>query len=148
MVSPARNKRINQPLYKKDLKKLYKTIMNSRQPGRGRDMVIISVKTFYKITDVIMRLQFEDGPKYQYKPVAHYLEFICLGNRCSNTNIPVKRHVLSAYLQRAVDRMGIDVRPRKITLNSLYTSGQMNRIANFVGFNLEYECKLYSIPYI
>ncbi len=111
-------------------------------------MVIISVKTFYKIIDVVKKLQFEDGPKYQYRPVADYLEFICLGNRCSNTNFPVKRHVVSAYLKRAVDRMGIDVSPRKITLNSIYTSGEMARIARSVGFDIEYECKLYGILYI
>jgi hypothetical protein len=148
MVSSASIKRINQPLYKKELKKFYKTIMNSQQPNRGRDMVIISIKTFKKITDVINRLQVEDGPKYVYLPVAHYLEYICLGNRYSNSKITVKRHVLSSYLQRAVDRMGIDVKPRKITLNSLYTSGEMIRISYVVGFDLEYECKLYGIPYI
>ena len=121
--------------------------MNSRQPGRGRDMVIVSIETFNKITDALIKYQVKGNPKYGYATVAHYLEHIRTGNRYSQ-NFQIKRHVLSSCLQKVLVRMGIDVSPQKITLNSLYVSGKMDKIAHLVGFDLEYECKLYKIPYI
>ncbi len=148
MINQIRNRRINQPRYKRELQKFYKTIMNSRQAGRGRDMVIISVRTFYRIVEVIRKLQYSADHKNRHPDVASYLEFICLGNRYSESTFPIKRHVLSVYLKRAIVQMKINVSPKQITLNSLYTSGQMIRTAQLVGFDLEYECQIYGIPYI
>lgn len=143
-----KNKRIRLINSDKRLDSFYKSITNSKESGRGKEMILITHKTFSKIAEIIPKLQYKNLGKYYRFDIAQLLTFIVCGARFTELNLPVPRRVLSSYLKEAVELLALDTQDRSVTLNTLYTSGNMIRVAETFNFDIEYECQIYNIPMV
>lgn len=145
----------NKPSKRLDL--FYKSIINSKLPGRGKQMVLVRTKTFYTIARTIRKIQsieLNNRPDIAIILAPIFLEGkrykdLYWGPDCyKHLHRRVPRKVLSSYLQEALKILKIDVEDHKITLNTIYTSGRMIRTAEMFGFDIEYECIYYDIPVV
>ena len=148
----------NKPSKRLDL--FYTSIINSKIPGRGNQMVLVRTETFYKIARTIQKIQsIKLNRKNNRRDIAIILSPIFFeGKRYKDLywgpdsykhlDPPIPSKVLSSYLQEALKILKIDVEGHKITLNTIYTSGRMIRTAEMFGFDIEYECIYYEIPVV
>jgi hypothetical protein len=144
----------------KRLDLFYNSIISSKLPGRGKQMVLVRTETFYKIARMIRKIQsIKLHRKYNRLDIAQILGSIYEGERYKDLyfNLPsryknlflhIPRRVLSSYLQEAIKILKINVEDHKITLNTIYTSGRMIRTAKMFCFDIEYECLYYDIPVV
>lgn len=145
MILSKTNNRIQLKHSSKRLDSFYRSITNSKANGRGRDMILLRPNTFYNIAITIQKLQIINKHKHGSIDIAQVLNSIRAGTRFSDLNVPISRYILTSYLDAAVNILQLDVHNRKITLNTVYTSGKMNETANIYNFDIEYECWYYNI---
>jgi len=144
----------------KDLDYFYNSIVRSKYPGRGKQMVSVRTETFYKIARMIRKIQsIRLRGKYNRLDIAimlgdifkgkHYKDlYLDVPERYRHLTLQIPREVLSSYLQEALVLSNIYVEDHKITLNTIYSSGKMIRTAEKFGFDIEYECLYYNIPIV
>lgn len=131
------------------LDSFYKILTNAQTAGRGIEVLLIKRKTFGKIAETIQKLQINASNHGGYGcDLSQVLLRIYCDGYFNKSHIILSNKVLPAYLTRAVELLEYDVKGRKVTLNTLSTSGKMIKIANIVGFDPEYECMRYGIPVI
>ncbi len=148
----------NKPSKRLDL--FYTSIINSKIPGRGNQMVLVRTETFYKIARTIQKIQsIKLNRKNNRRDIAiilspiffegkRYKDLYGGPNNYTHWRLRASRKMLSSYLQEAIKILKINVEDHKITLNTIYTSGRMIRTAKMFCFDIEYECLYYDIPVV
>lgn len=143
-----KNKRIKSAAHSDLLDSFYKIITNSQTEGRGTETIFIKRGTFYEIAKTIQKLQSNDNKKSYGCDIAQVLLRVYYDGHYSELQMMLPNKTLADYLTKAVEILSYNLKSRKVTLNTLYTSGKILRTAESVGFDPEYECLRYGIPVI
>lgn len=144
-----RIQRIRSDAHTDRLDSFYKILTNAQAAGRGIEVLLIKRNTFAEIAETVQKLQTYASNHRGYGcDLSQVLFRIYCDGYYSKSYIKLSNKILPGYLTRAVEILECDVKGRKVTLNTLSTSGKILEIANIVGFDPEYECMRYGIPVI
>lgn len=146
-----RNQRIKSACKSERLNRFYRTLINAREPGRGKETVVVLPGTFSKIFWKIDQIQCENAMFYmaKYGQFSIILSEIYHGTRFNQLGRKLPSQIITTTLNTTLSVLAIIPSSKfRITLRTIYLSGFLRRVARDHQFDLKPELIYYKVPYI
>jgi len=146
-----RNKRIKVGYESIELNSFYRTLINAKEPGRGRETVVVLPGTFSKIFWKIDQVECKNAMFYmaKYGQFSIILSEIYHGTRFNQLGRKLPSQIITTTLNTTLSVLAIIPSSNyRITLRSIHLSGFLRRVARDHQFDLKSELIYYKVPYI